>query len=49
MILKMHSIHNEGKSAAAEKFIRTSKTKIYKLALLKKLMRKILNVKLVIM
>ena len=26
----MHSIHNEGKSVAAERFIRTLKTKIYK-------------------
>ena len=26
----MHSIHNEGKSVVAERFIRTSKTKIYK-------------------
>ena len=26
----MYSIHNEGKSAVAEKFIRTLKTKIYK-------------------
>ena len=26
----MYSIHNEGKSVAAEKFIRTLKTKIYK-------------------
>ena len=26
----MHSIHNEGKSVAAERFIRTLKNKIYK-------------------
>ena len=26
----MHSIHNEGKSVVAERFIRTLKTKIYK-------------------
>ena len=26
----MYSIHNEGKSVAAERFIRTLKTKIYK-------------------
>ena len=26
----MHSTHNEGKSVVAERFIRTSKTKIYK-------------------
>ena len=26
----MHSIHNEGKSVAAKRFIRTLKTKIYK-------------------
>ena len=26
----MHSIHNEGKSVLAERFIRTLKTKIYK-------------------
>ena len=26
----MYSIHNEGKSAVAERFIRTLKTKIYK-------------------
>ena len=28
--IEMHSIHNEGKSVVAEKFIRTLKTKIYK-------------------
>ena len=28
--LEMHSIHNEGKSVVAERFIRTLKTKIYK-------------------
>ena len=28
--MEMHSIHNEGKSVVAEKFIRTLKTKIYK-------------------
>ena len=28
--IKMYSIHNEGKSVAAERFIRTIKTKIYK-------------------
>ena len=26
----MYSIHNEGKSVAAERFIRTLKTKVYK-------------------
>ena len=28
--IEMHSIHNEGKSVVAERFIRTLKTKIYK-------------------
>ena len=28
--IEMHSIHNVGKSAVAERFIRTLKTKIYK-------------------
>ena len=28
--IKMYSIHNEGKSVVAERFIRTLKTKIYK-------------------
>ena len=28
--IEMYSIHNEGKSVAAERFIRTLKTKIYK-------------------
>ena len=28
--IKMHSLHNEGKSAFAERFIRTLKNKIYK-------------------
>ena len=28
--IEMYSIHNEGKSAVAERFIRTLKTKIYK-------------------
>ena len=28
--IEMYSIHNEGKSVAAERFIRTWKTKIYK-------------------
>ena len=28
--IEMHSIHNEGKSVAAERIIRTLKTKIYK-------------------
>ena len=28
--IEMHLIHNEGKSVAAERFIRTLKTKIYK-------------------
>ena len=28
--IEMYSVHNEGKSAVAERFIRTSKTKIYK-------------------
>ena len=27
--IEMHSLHNEGKSIAAERFIRTLKTKIY--------------------
>ena len=30
MILKLYSIHNEGKSVVAESFIRTLKTKIFK-------------------
>ena len=30
MILRMYSIHNEGKSVVAERFIRTLKNKIYK-------------------
>ena len=28
--IEMYSIHNEGKSAVAERFIRTLRTKIYK-------------------
>ena len=28
--IEVYSIHNEGKSIAAEKFIRTSKNKIFK-------------------
>ena len=28
--IEMYSVHNEGKSAVTERFIRTSKTKIYK-------------------
>ena len=28
--IEMYSVHNEGKSVVAEKFIRTLKTKIYK-------------------
>ena len=28
--IEMHSIHNEGKSVVAERFIRTLKNKIYK-------------------
>ena len=28
--IEMHSVHNEGKSVVAERFIRTLKTKIYK-------------------
>ena len=28
--IEMHSIHNEGKSVVAERFIKTLKTKIYK-------------------
>ena len=28
--IEMHSIHNEGKSVVAERFIRTLKTNIYK-------------------
>ena len=28
--IEMYSIHNEGKSVVAERFIRTLKTKIYK-------------------
>ena len=28
--IEMYSVHNEGKSIAAERFVRTLKTKIYK-------------------
>ena len=28
--IEMHSTHNEGKSVAVERFIRTSKNKVYK-------------------
>ena len=42
--------HNEGKSDAAERFIRTLKNKVYKYIIsIRKIIRKILNLILVIM
>ena len=48
--INFYSTHNEGKSDAAERFIRTLKNKVYKYIIsIRKIIRKILNLILVIM
>ena len=43
IILEKYSIHNERKSAVAERFIRTSKNKIYKIMVQNKFYRKVFH------